>query len=40
MFWDFLRAFMLQPIVALIGFIFCWFSIFFIAMFKDDKSKN
>jgi hypothetical protein len=39
MFWEFLRAFLVQPIVALIGFIFCWFSIFFIAMFKE-KSNN
>jgi len=37
---EFLKNFLIQPAVALVGFLFCWFSIFFISMFKDKRDYN
>jgi hypothetical protein len=34
---DFLKAVLVQPVVALIGAIICWLSILFCAVMKDRQ---
>lgn len=40
MIFEVLKTFLVQPIVALVGAIFCWFTILFCAIMKDRESKR